>query len=735
MSALKKISFLFLLSISLFSCKDSNYKKMAAGAFDGKPASFVGSESCIACHEQEYNLWKGSHHDLAMQVADSATVLGNFNDVQFTSKGIKYNFFRKDGDFYVNTEGEGGVYADYKIEYTFGVYPLQQYLIAFPGGRYQCLLAAWDSKANKWFDLQPNLRIHPDEWMHWTGGSMTWNTMCADCHSTNLHKNFDPQTNTYNTSFSIINVSCEACHGPSGNHVEYYQDQKKYADQIPPELYMGKVVAPHDLVEKCARCHSRRSQLTNFFDYQGHYLDHYSPQLPEAPEYEADGQIRDEDYVYGSFMQSKMYHNNVACKNCHDMHSLKLIKTGNELCLTCHLPKYNTYEHHYHKADTEGALCINCHMAGKYYMGNDFRRDHSFRVPRPDQTLAYGTPNACNNCHTDKSAQWAAGFIKEKYGDKRPEHFSDALLAGYGGDTDAFRRVFSQGKYPDIMRATALDAYSNRPLAPEQVQAIVQFLNDSSALVRNQAVLALDKLQQMDFSENVRPMLLDTIRLVRISAARYFNMRNLDFSTSPPYQKAQGDFMEYLRVNADFASGQHQIALYEQAKGHIASAITAYEKAITIDNYYNPSRLNLALLEYNKGNIEHAEQLYLKVTEQEPEYSYPYFMLGLLYNEKGNPEKSLEYLGLATQKQPYIERAFYNYALKLQENRSYDKSISVLNKALKNDPWNEELLYVKLLGELKTKKTQDAYTTCSKLLQIAPGNSNYQNIMNEIRLN
>ncbi len=731
---LKNSSFLLVLVLLIVSCKKEKYQKIVKQDAIYQNSAFVGTETCKSCHQQEFSEWQNSHHDLAMQLADSTTILGDFDNTVFISKGITYSFFKKEGDFYVNTEGEGGKYQDYKITNTFGVKPLQQYLIDFPDGKKQCLLVAWDVKQQKWYDLQPNLKAHHDEWMHWTGGSMTWNKMCADCHSTNLQKKYDTTTEKYNTTFSIINVSCEACHGPSSTHVEYYENEEKYKDTNPPKLYMDASMNSKELVQKCARCHSRRSQLTEYFDYKGHFLDHYNPSKMIDPVYELDGQIKDEDYVYGSFVQSKMYHNGVSCKDCHDVHSLKLKQKGNALCLSCHEPKYDTYSHHFHKQNTEASQCINCHMTGKTYMGNDFRRDHSFRVPRPDQTLTYGTPNACNTCHTDKTAKWASNFIKSKYGEKRPEHYSDNLLAGYHGDNEAFYKVFSKTNNPEIIRATALNQYGNQSLSEEEINRLIAFVNDSSALVRNETVLTLGKLNQLDISESIESLLLDSVRLVRISAARYLNMKNSEALENDSYKTAQKEYQNELKVNADFASGQHQIALYNQVKGNTDKAIEAYKKALKIDNYYNRSRMNLALLEYNRGNIKLAEELYLKITQQEPEYSYPYFMLGLLYNESVKPEKSLEYLAKACDnKQPILPRAFYNYGLKLQEKGLYKKSIGVLNKALKTVPFDESLLYVKLLGQMKMNQTEDAYDTCVLLLKISPDNVNYKEILESLK--
>ena len=103
---------------------------------------------------------------------------------------------RRDGKFFVNTDGPDGKLADYEIKYAFGVRPLQQYLIELPGGRMQALGIAWDSRpkaqgGQRWFHLYPGQNIKAGDPLHWTGIEQNWNFQCAECHSTNLRKNFD----------------------------------------------------------------------------------------------------------------------------------------------------------------------------------------------------------------------------------------------------------------------------------------------------------------------------------------------------------------------------------------------------------------------------------------------------------------------------------------------------------------------------------------------------------------
>ncbi|ALJ06652.1 hypothetical protein APS56_16580 [Pseudalgibacter alginicilyticus] len=721
-----------LCFVVILGCKNKEYAPKTTVHKQTGHSTFVGKEACIDCHQTEYTTWKDSHHDQAMKIADSTTILADFNNTSFTFQGVTSKFFKKDGDFYVNTADENGEYQDYKIIYTYGVTPLQQYIVKFPNGAYQCLITAWDTEKNLWFHLQPNLELAHGEWINWTGGAMRWNTACADCHSTNLEKNYNSTNNVYNTTYSEINVSCEACHGPASSHVEFYENPIEGA--TPPKLYMSNNETSKDLVQKCARCHSRRGQITKKFDYEGHFLDHYTPSLYTYPTYELDGQIKDEDYVYGSFVQSKMYHSGVKCTDCHDAHSLQLKQTGNNLCVTCHVADtYDSSSHHYHQPNTEGAQCINCHMTGRFYMGNDFRRDHSFRNPRPDQTVKYGTPNACNGCHEDKTPEWASDFINSKYGTQRPDHFSNYLLAGYEGNQNAFHTLISEEKYPEIARATALNQYTNNQLSPDEINGLRRFLNDPSILVRNEAVRSFEKINDQSRYADIEPLLRDPVRLVRISAVRYFNSIGADMSNNNSYIEAEKEFFEQMDMDADFATGQHQIGIYHETKGEIDLAIKAYRKAIKMDNWLNISRMNLALLLYKQGNTEEVIELYLKVIEQEPDYGDSYYMLGLLYNEIGDSKNALKYLEIASNKKPINIRAFYNYALKLQAENMNQKSIEVINKALSIFPDNENLLYVKLIAEMNLKQHVAAYNTCSKLIQLAPHNANYQQILQSLQ--
>ena len=474
------------------------------------PPTFVGAASCSGCHETEFNLWQNSHHALAMQHATSDTVLGDFSDAQFQHFDTVSSFFERGDGFYVRTDNADGDLQDFRISYTFGVHPLQQYLIEFPNGRLQTLPIAWDTRSaeeggQRWFHIYADEPITHDDVLHWTGREQNWNYMCAECHSTNLAKNYSLESDSFDTSWSEINVSCEACHGPASGHVSQAQTgefSNSYglvanlddsgraiwemrADTGIAERSEPRMRPPRQ-PEACSRCHSRRSVITAEYEFGRPLLDTHSPTLLDDVLYFPDGQIRGEVYVYGSFLQSRMYQAGVSCSDCHEPHSGQLL-TGadpSDICSTCHLPaRFQSTEHHHHPADT--VACVDCHMPSRDYMVVDGRRDHSFRIPRPDLSASAGAPNACSNCHADRDDSWTVAAVEEWYGEKDAgSHFGFAIHAARTGEAGANNQLvaaISDTSVPGIARATALTELQ-APLSREAAQLVqASLVNPGSA--------------------------------------------------------------------------------------------------------------------------------------------------------------------------------------------------------------------------------------------------------------
>ena len=739
--------FFILLSLSACNSKKSEYidvsedlKNVFISNEVIPDGHFLGDQKCKECHESEYKAWKGSHHDKAMQIAIDTTILGDFDNVKFTSQGVTSHFFKRDSEYFVNTEGPDGDYHDYKIEYTYGIEPLQQYIVKFPNGHLQCLRTAWDTEKSEWFDLYPDFKVVHFEWLHWSRGGLNWNTMCSDCHSTNVRKNYNQENHSYNTKYTLINVSCEACHGPGKAHVELASKQGSNYKNL-GDLKMTSKIESKELVDQCARCHMRREQISSHFNFEGSMLDHYFPELLNTRTYHPDGQILDEVYVYGSFMQSKMYQNNVSCNDCHNSHSLKLKFDGNRLCLQCHIPEtYNTPSHHFHEMDTEASQCVNCHMTGKYYMVNDFRRDHSFRVPRPDLSIKYGTPNACIGCHEDKDNEWAWEQFKKNHGEPKNKHFSDLLAPGLLGDEhglEALQELVSDTIYPEITRASAVRGMENY-LHSNSISSLINFLNDDSPLVRGAALDVLGNIEvSQEYLINLLPLLEDKKRSVRVKV--FFALSAFDELLIPEehketYGKVKKEFEIYLNSISDFVGGRIKRANYHLKKGDLDAAIRGYESAIELDGINNLARTTLANLYYRNGQIEEAEKAFKTIIEQEPEYGPTYYSYGLLLAEINKIPEAIEQLTIATSYMPENTRVYYNLSLLYDKINDLKKAESTVVKGLKQNTNSEDLLYMLAYIYSKDNQKEKAINITKRLVELYPNNQNYRAMLNRLSM-
>jgi tetratricopeptide (TPR) repeat protein len=690
-------------------------------------ATYVGGASCTQCHAQQANLWQGSHHDLAMQHADDTTVLGDFADAKFTYTGITSKFFKNDKKFMVRTDGPDGKLHDYEIRYTFGVTPLQQYLVEFGGGRLQALSIAWDTRpkaegGQRWFHLYPDEKVDYRDELHWTRTNFNWNGMCAECHSTNLKKNYHSQSETFDTSWSDINVSCEACHGPASNHLIWAKKQtgaEKFSEDKGLTVLFderkgvhwqvnaqsGKVErsqprVTHKEIDVCAQCHSRRSATSADYSPGKPFLDHYMPRLLDEGMYYADGQIQQEVYVYGSFLQSRMQHQGVTCSDCHEPHSLKLRQPGNAVCLQCHAAdKYNNKKHHFHPEDSSGASCAECHMPATTYMVVDPRHDHSIRIPRPDLSLSLGTPNACNKCHQDKDAAWAAAQVKQWYG-KVPvgfQQYAEALDAGRQGKTDAAKLLVQQIeniKTPDIARASAVAELSPY-LDQANIETLQKGLQDESALVRIASLGAAENIPLAMRVQMAFPLLSDPVRSVRIEAARVLAMvpaAQLSGDLLAGYTRATDEYIESQQVNADRPEAQFNLGNFYVVKADYAKAEHAYQQAIKLEASFLPAYINLADLYRAQQDDIAGEKVLRKAIEIAPENADVHYVLGLLLIRQKQNDKAIEMLQRAAELNLANARYIYVYAVALNSTGNTARAIEVLQEAQKRFPQDKDIL-------------------------------------------
>lgn len=730
--------------------------------------SFVGAHTCGGCHEQELNRWKGSHHQIAMQPANGSTVLGNFKDASFTCNGITSRFFRRDGKFMVRTDGPDGALHDYEIKFTFGVSPLQQYLIAFPGGRLQALGIAWDSRPSerggqRWFHLYPGQTITSHDSMHWTGLDQNWNFMCADCHSTNLRKNYDSRTRTFATSYAEVDVACEACHGPGSSHVEWAKKQGNWKRLDPNKGLLialkerqgigwsidaatgnAKRSSPRQSeleIQMCARCHARRSQIHEDYVHGQPVGDDYRVSLLEDNLYFPDGQIKDEVYEYGSFIQSKMFHAGVTCSDCHDPHSLGLRADSNNVCLQCHSEdKYHSPKHHFHMVGSAGARCVECHMPTRTYMIIDARRDHSIRIPRPDLSSKLGTPNACNRCHTDKSSEWASEFVSKWY-KHTPigfQTFGETLNAGRIGAPGAERSLtalIAGREQPAIARASALvllAPYVEGPGRP----AIRDGVADDSPLVRRSAARAMSDADPRASAKILAPLLSDPVRAVRLEAAEVLAGATpgaLSADVAAALEHSTEEYIAAQDLNSDRPEALLDLALLFVKQKQFPKAEAQLTNALSLDPSFAPAAVNLADLDRELGRDADGERVLHTAIAQSPDNASLEHVLGLQQARQGHVQEALSHLATAARLDPDNARFGYVYAVALNDAGKADASIGVLEGVIRKHPYDRDSLAMLVNIYQNLGNVRQALAYADRLAELAPGDPDLARLLTQLR--
>jgi predicted CXXCH cytochrome family protein len=735
--------------------------------------AFVGSEACADCHQAEATLWNGSQHKHAMQHASATSVLGDFNNASFVYYGVHSRFFKKDDKFFVETDGADGNLATFEVKYTFGIDPLQQYLIEFPDGRIQALSIAWDSRpkdrgGQRWFHLYPNEEIKHDDVLHWTKLEQNWNFMCAECHSTGVRKNYDAASDRFHTTWSELSVGCEACHGKGSRHVNWAYSQRswwpfgKNKDPLmglvvflnerngvgwQPDSASGnprRNVAPAAIrreVETCGLCHARRAQFS----------EDWIPGLPLSDThlvsnlahglYQADGQMLDEVYNYGSFKQSKMFAAGVTCSDCHEPHAATLRASGDGVCLQCHASdKYEVASHGQHEGVAPKVGCASCHMPVGTYMVIDKRHDHSLRIPRPDISAKLGTPNACNNCHADKSAQWAADAIERWHGPVRKgfQNYAEAFEASWSDRSDAaalLAMVAASPTTPAIARASALSELRSR-VTPANIEVARKGLADPDPMVRIGALDMLDGLPGGQIWPLVAPLLSDPSRGVRIRAVSEVAAVPAASQPAPDraaFERAAAEFVAAQQLNADRPEARSTLGNFYARRGLGADAENEYKAALRLDPRYAPATINLADLYRQLGrDVDGEKVLGAAIGGPHPDASLHY-ALGLTLTREKRPDDALIEFHTAVQLEPDRSRYAYVYAVALHSLGRVDESINVLKDNLARHANDRDTLLALVTFNRDAGETGAALDYAERLSRIAPNDRDLDRLIDELR--
>jgi tetratricopeptide (TPR) repeat protein len=657
--------------------------------------------------------------------------------------------------YMVETNNQQGEMEVFEIAYTFGWEPLQQFLVKFPDGRMQVLPTCWDVEKKEWYHLYPDEKIAHDDPLFWTRSMQNWDHMCADCHSTNLRKKFDDSTQTFATAYSEMNVACESCHGPGRDHVEFAKAGTGWGGL---ENFGFVDVNSTNIaqIETCAKCHARRG-----FVHPGHhagskFLDHFLPEVTQpwspdmsVPTYHVDGQIDDEVYVYGSYIQSKMFHQGVKCVDCHDPHTVKLHTYTNQLCTRCHVPNdknptgFDTPAHHFHQIGTEGAKCVECHMPEKTYMGIDARRDHSIRIPRPDLSVVHGSPNACNKCHSDKDAKWAADAIEQRKGKERPKEVRHpeafhAFRTGKPEAEDLLIKVCQDPESPAFTRAGAMLAL-RRFISDASFEEARKNLDSNQSVIRVAAVSKLENFLQEQSHPSLVRMLNDPIVSVRTEAARILSRSAPTlFSASDLklFRKVFRELKQRYEHNLDRPESHLSLGILAENQGDPILAEEHYRSAIKRESTFVPARMNLATLLSRRGRNREAEKLLREAIRYQPTWGQAYYSLGLLQAEDKtrlveatrNLEKAAAYGG----ENP---RIFHNLAIAYWQQDKVEPAVASFRRAIELVPENPE--YLQNLVQLLMQKGRwtDALTQAKQMSKLLPNNPQIASLISQIQSN
>lgn len=650
------------------ACSDSPGERPR---LEPRELEYVGRTVCVSCHPAQVDAWTGSDHDRAMSRP---------------SEGLLTDLAAMPGEPLAE-----------RVRHGFGFEPLQQFLVATERGRLQVLPLAWDTRpaaegGQRWFEPNPGASAH------WRGPAYNWNHACAECHSTGVRKRYDLERDAFTTTFTELDVSCEACHGRGSEHVRWAETDRRRAiahfgfehDLRGVELgawrfVPGRATArradvplPNEL-DTCARCHSRRAQIHEDHPRGASLLDTHVPDLIEPSTYFDDGQIRDEVYEYGSFLQSAMHGAGVTCSDCHDPHSLELRAQGQAVCTRCHAaPHFDTPSHHHHAPASEGAACVNCHMPARLYLGVDARRDHSLRVPRPDLTQTLGVPNACAGCHPNvDDAELARQMFN--WGVRPERHFGEVLARARAGDSAVADELVELVLAPEtalMVRATAaslLGLVTPSGGSAQSLDALRVALRHEHPLVRLGALRALEGADPA-IRQLAGGCLSDPVRALRFAAVRLLADLEAELGTAQrePFARALTEYLDSWPLNADRAEAHVELGNLLVDLGDLDAAELAYARAVELNPDFSATYINWCDLLRRRGDEPGCAVKLRAGLERAPDSAELHHALALAHVRRGQDQAAIAALQTAVRLAP--ENATYAYALVLALRERGDDS-------------------------------------------------------------
>ncbi|MEH6822672.1 MAG: tetratricopeptide repeat protein [Motiliproteus sp.] len=706
---------------------------------------FVGTDVCGSCHTNEYQLWQQSHHAQAMLPAVPGNVLGDFDNIEFNHGETRVRFSREGETYQITAVGGDNKLRTYPVEYTFGFLPLQQYLIDIGDGKLQAFDVAWDSRAaekggQRWFKLLPDEETGPSSPLHWARQLQNWNSRCAECHSTGVTKGFNLSAHRYQTTVAEISVGCEACHGAGFDHLQRVNDKNfkvesatglptdftssrrfAFSGDKPTAIPTGQSTSAQ--INACGGCHARR-QLIDELDPAQDFNDYARLRLLDEGLYYADGQIQDEVFVLGSFLQSKMHRAGVTCTDCHNAHTGKVKETGNGLCGQCHrADRFDTPEHHHHREASSGAACVSCHMPATTYMEVDDRRDHSFSIPRPQQAEQTGAPDACTGCHQGVTQAWAASALK-RWSALDPDAFSAANAKAQKADPLALRRIVELINNPEIApirRATLMTLAGNIP-SRLTAETLSQQLGAHEPLVRAAAVQSAQFIPLPQRWRLLKPLINDSSAAVRYQVANQLAGYKIQLAGTEQemLEVLLKEYQQQLKRSEDTPAGQLALANYRLNLGKVDRAEQALKQALVLEPSYIPALLNLADFYRASGNAKRAGEVLEQAVLMVPDSGAALHSLGLYWIRQGDLSRAVGYLERAIEQPDNTVRFGFIYAVALESTGALEQAIDVLKRVNQTWPHQYDVLSTLIAYLDKAGRSHETWPYLSRLSAIAP---------------
>ena len=715
---------------------------IATGPSLAGASSYVGSQTCRSCHVEAFAKWQQSHHAAAMAAPTESTVKADFNDTVVTFHGISSRLRQTaDGTFQVETEGDAGR-ETFNVAYTFGTTPLQQYLLETGEGRLQAFNVAWDDRAReaggqRWFHLQPDETMTPDSPFFWTRHLQNWNTRCADCHSTAVERGYDAETRRYATRFAEISVGCEACHGPGGDHIKepsaspMIRGRAKlgWSFRAGEAIAMAYGTANGAETDMCGGCHSRRDVIGTVTTGAA-FADQYQLAPPVPPLYHLDGQIRDEVFVLGSFLQSRMHAAGVTCSNCHEPHSGELLAEGNALCGQCHESSvYDALSHLGHERGQPGSQCVDCHMPATTYMQVDDRRDHSFQIPAPQLTRDLDIPNACSSCHTNRSPDW----LLRQRAFPAPNSYAYLLNDIRQQAPDVVQRIaaFLRNSDHAATQKAALIRQAGMTGARGLAPLLAAQRDSSSADIRAAVAAASSAVTVDEQIALLTDLVLDPVRLVRREAARAIapRLNQLPIADARAFLSTIGELRTSLTEHSDNVGNLTELAMLESQLGKRRTAKSHFEQALQIEPNYVPALRNYADLARSDGDENQVGELLTNAMDFAPDNGAINYSFGLHLVRQKAYDEALTYLQNAAVASDGEPGFAYTYAVALENQGRLEAALSALGEAQLKWPKQInlrllEILYLEKLGDRGRLEVKLA-----DLAAIAPTHPQVQQLM------